>query len=133
MNRGEWKIHWRDWPSDEETWEPWENLHTDNTRKEAKRVRNAVKKQKRKDEQSRKQRKIKRQKSISAKKFSADEASPSSSTSRRSFSSSPHHLEMAGDEIEVARQTAEGERQIEDEDIYQVINLYSILRIVRSK
>lgn len=39
LNCGEWKIHWKEWPSDTDTWEPWRNLQTDGIRMDAERLR----------------------------------------------------------------------------------------------
>ena len=35
LEHGEWKVRWYGWSSDEDTWEPWQNLEGDAVRQEA--------------------------------------------------------------------------------------------------
>ena len=51
-DRDEWLIHWQDFSSDEDTWEPWENLLSKELRSEARLLRKAVKKRKRMDKKA---------------------------------------------------------------------------------
>ena len=39
LNRGEWKIHWKDWPSDEDTWEPFKNLEGEYVKHKARKMK----------------------------------------------------------------------------------------------